>query len=205
MLAVLTEDQKATIKKAGLELDGFDKVVRTLESNPLPKLQDDTASIKVAIDSPALLASLATRFKGLDKDKKDFDRLVTDKTLTKAHKRLTAARLIARWKLENPVPKCKRGETDLNEIDLAEMTKTFGELTSSERLKASAIDLLASAILLPSDTFKDDCFKANHAAGVLAKTYHVPLGVVTLRQYFLTELKEAGHKNAPAQEAEPAE
>ena len=182
LLTVLTDDQKKTIREVSRKLDGFDKVVRTLTPAPLPK--SPSSSANVAIDSPALLSSLASRFKGLKQDQSDFEQLTTDDTMTEAHKRLTAARLIARWKLNNP----EICETDLNEIDRHEMTETLNELTSSERLKASAIDLLASAILLPRDTFESACFGADHAAGALAKDFDVPLGVVTLRQFLLTQL-----------------
>lgn len=176
---MLTDEQKDLLVSASREFRGFDDIVSAI----LPQQPDDddvAEPVEAApVDAVLLLKNLSDEHGGsLKKDMEDLAEASSNGSLSKAQQRLTAARMIARWKLNNP---------DKGEGVSEHAQEALKALVETDRLRASAIDVLASAILLPEGRFTKACFATNHASGALAGQFDVPLGVVTLRQRVLTD------------------
>ena len=171
---MLTDDDVQTLTRAGLE---FDSLVEAdwLEASG----EKDTAA---AVDTLGILRVEAAENLELKPQLALLEQTAKESALSEPKVRLAAARIIARWKLDAASENGPEGVVSaLEEF----RSRNNGDLIS-------AVDILASAILLPKGNFGDACFAANHASGALANQYGVPLGVVALRQHVL--LSEASQE-----------
>ena len=143
----------------------------------LPVLQSAEDEGFPAVDARGILANLTESYPDLAEESKRLDFVTRDMGLTSAEVRLAAARIIARWKLDLSA---SHGIPDSE--SLAHAKEEFGK---KDMLKSSAVDIVATAILLPDDTFVPACDGVNHVASVLASQFDVPVGVVRLKQHLL--------------------
>lgn len=171
---MLTPDENAKLTKAGLQ---FDALVAGL-----PGLPEVAPGKTAAVDAEKILEQLASEHEDLTTE---FDRLkevVQRKSLQSADVRMAAARIIARWKLDS-AEEDEAGTSDA-------LHNALQEFAAKGRRETSAVDILASAILLPKEAFSSACFRSDHALGALASQFDVPVGLVSLRQHVLNAAVE---------------
>ncbi len=94
--------------------------------------------------------------------------------------RFNLARIAADFQLEKYKSGSLTNVPEKNELDTAiEAYIDAGEIGSG------AIDLLASAILLPDDIFKDRCDEVKHHLRTLSWEFDLPKGAIALRQQII--------------------
>ena len=107
---------------------------------------------------------------------------VENSYLSSAAKRFSIARNLAKWIINERKQQCEvnfRSDKSKNFDTVCDALSTFEE---ANKIDSSAVDILAAAILIPKDQFRNALISPNVTHRNLADAFDVPIGAIALRK-----------------------
>lgn len=151
----------------------FDEVAEDLAFQQLPAANDRTAP--PLVDVVAYARTLGGSEPEVQQRIARLDEFRNKGTLNRQEYRFNVARVIAAFEIDRLKSTSVSGQ----------IAKAIGAYSNANRLGTSAIDVLASAILLPKNPFDSWCRSLRHDIVYLAALFDLPKGAIALRQQML--------------------